>query len=48
MPSGAETSFPTELCPDCRFVNKINGVVLTLGFGVACYVAIEEGNWVLS
>lgn len=34
MPSGAGTSGPTELYPNGRFVNKINGAVLrhsTLG-----------------
>ena len=48
MPSGAETSCPAELFPDCRSVNKINGGVLTLSFGVAGHVAIEEGNGILS
>ena len=48
MPSGAETSCPAELFPDCRSVNKINGVALTLSFGVAGYIAIEEGNGILS
>lgn len=44
MPSGVGTSCPAEHYPNGRFVNKINGVVTRLHFGVFSYIALDKGN----